>query len=221
MTILEQLRKELADYPNTQLVAVSKTKPVDKILDLYHAGQKDFGENRVQELCDKAQKLPSDIRWHLIGHLQTNKVKTVLPFVYLIHSVDSLKLLIEIEKQAAKLDKTIDVLLQIHIASEDTKFGLDKKELIELMEQYTHISKPYPHIRIRGLMGMATNTTDLNQRKKEFTDLRQTFQFVKDSYMIHTSDFTILSMGMSDDYPIALKCGSTMLRIGSMLFGSR
>jgi len=206
---------------NTKLIAVSKTKPNDAIQELYELGQRDFGENKVQELVDKYEQLPKDIRWHLIGHLQTNKVKYIAPFVHLVHSVDSLKLLLEIEKQAAKVARTISVLLQIHIAEEETKFGLDNTEVIEILEYYTALNSPLQHIQIVGLMGMATNTDDMDVRQKEFAHLQQLFLFVKQGYLLHKTDFTELSMGMSDDYPTAIQEGSTMVRIGSLLFGKR
>jgi len=203
------------------LVAVSKTKPVEAILELYHMGQRDFGENKVQELCEKQAQLPKDIRWHLIGHLQSNKVKYIAPFTHLIHSVDSPKLMHELEKEAAKNQRQLDVLLQIHIAEEESKFGLDEKELIDLLEFYTASPSPWPHLRIRGLMGMATNTDHVEKRRQEFQRLRQLFIFSKQGYLPHRDDFSELSMGMSDDYHLALQEGSTMVRIGSLLFGSR
>lgn len=206
---------------NTKLIAVSKTKPNKAIQELYELGQRDFGENKVQELVDKYEQLPKDIRWHLIGHLQTNKVKYIAPFVHLIHSVDSLKLLLEIEKQAAKVARNIPVLLQIHIAEEETKFGLDKTEVIEILEYYTAPNSPLQHIKIVGLMGIATNTDDMNVRQKEFAQLKQLFLFIKQGYLLNKTDFTELSMGMSDDYPTAIQEGSTMVRIGSLLFGKR
>lgn len=203
------------------LVAVSKTKPVEAILELYHMGQRDFGENKVQELCEKQAQLPKDIRWHLIGHLQSNKVKYIAPFTHLIHSVDSPKLMHELEKEAAKNQRQLDVLLQIHIAEEESKFGLNEKELIDLLEFYTASPSPWPHLRIRGLMGMATNTDHVEKRRQEFQRLRQLFIFSKQGYLPHRDDFSELSMGMSDDYHLALQEGSTMVRIGSLLFGSR
>jgi len=213
-TILSQLGK-------TKLIAVSKTKPIQAIEELYNQGQKAFGENKVQEMVDKYEQLPKDIEWHLIGHLQTNKVKYIAPFVYMIHAVDSLKLLFEIEKQAAKCERKIDVLLQMHIAEEETKFGLDTKELIEILEYYTSHSNSLSHIRIVGLMGMATNTDNENQIRKEFQELKNKFLFAKQSYLVGDKNFTELSMGMSSDYQIAIEEGSTMVRIGSLLFGER
>ncbi|MBL7765572.1 MAG: YggS family pyridoxal phosphate-dependent enzyme [Chitinophagaceae bacterium] len=220
MIQLPHLHQQL-ETSGARLVAVSKTKSVEEILELYHQGQRIFGENKVQELCDKFQALPKDIEWHLIGHLQTNKVKYIAPFVHLIHSVDSLKLLFEIDKQAEKCERVIPVLLQIHIAAEDTKFGLDRTELVEVLEYYCSPSSPLQHVQICGLMGMATNTEDEQQIHREFETLRELFQFVKSSYLIHRNDFKELSMGMSGDYQIALQHGSTLVRIGSLLFGSR
>jgi pyridoxal phosphate enzyme (YggS family) len=206
---------------HAQLIAVSKTKPNEAILNLYNQGQRAFGENKVQELLDKHEQLPNDIQWHMIGHLQTNKVKYLVPFIHLIHSVDSLKLLFEIEKQAEKANRTVSVLLQIHIASEESKFGLDEKELIEILEYYTASPSPLNHICIKGLMGMATNTDDMSIRRNEFKHLTELFKFAKNSYLPHRDDFNEISMGMSDDYTIALEEGATMIRIGSLLFGNR
>lgn len=219
MGVLEDLRTELNSY-NAQLIAVSKTKPNEQILDLYEKGQRAFGENKVQELVAKQEALPKDIEWHLIGHLQSNKVKYVAPFVTLIHAVDSLKLLKEIQKQAVKNERTIAVLLQMHIATEESKFGLDKKELIEILEYYTAQDSPFTNVKIYGLMGMATFTEDTDQVQKEFASLKELFTFCKESYL-PGDDFKELSMGMSGDYQLALDAGSTMVRIGSMLFGAR
>lgn len=193
------------------LVAVSKTKPVEDILELYQLGQFDFGENYVQELIEKEKLLPKNIKWHFIGHLQTNKVKLIAPFVQLIHGVDSLKLLKEINKQAEKCNRIINCLLQIHIAEEATKFGLNEEELNEVLSQF--ISLKMKHINICGLMGMASFTDDLNKVKKEFEVISNLF--------INNSNFSILSIGMSSDYKIAIESGSTMVRIGSLLFGER
>lgn len=189
------------------LVAVSKTKPIEDIMELYRLGQRDFGENYVQELVEKQQNLPADIRWHFIGHLQTNKVKYIAPFVSLIESVDSLKLLKEIDKQALKNNRVIDCLLQVHIAQEETKFGLDEKELEELMSNH------FDNARICGLMGMATFTGDPAKLRKEFHYLKSLF----DKY----PSLQTLSMGMSSDYKIAVEEGSNMVRIGSLIFGER
>jgi PLP dependent protein len=221
-----QITKEL-DAKNVTLVAVSKTKPVEDILELYNLGQRDFGENYVQELVEKAEQLPKDIRWHFIGHLQSNKVKYIAPFVHLIHGVDSEKLLKEINKQAAKLNKTIDVLLQIHIAKEETKFGLDEEELNLMIRQFDdpdvsgQVMK-MENIRVCGLMGMASFSEDMDLVRKEFQYLKTLFdrcnalQLSSVNYHLST-----LSMGMSSDYKIAVEEGSTMVRIGSLLFGAR
>ncbi len=219
MDIYKELQQELQEK-NTQLIAVSKTKPNEKIVEIYEKGQRAFGENRVQELVAKYEALPKDIEWHLIGHLQTNKVKYIAPFVHMIHSIDSLKLLKEVQKQGAKLDRTMNVLLQMHIATEDTKFGLDKRELIEIVEFYMADPSPFTHIKIHGLMGMATFTDDKEQVKGEFKKLKELFDFCKSSYVL-TDDFKEISMGMSGDYQLAIQEGSTMVRVGSMLFGSR
>ncbi len=202
-----------------RLVAVSKTKPPEEILQLYERGQKIFGENKVQELAQKYEQLPKDIDWHLIGHLQTNKVKYIIPFVSLIHSVDSLKLLEEIDKQAAKQERTIDCLLQIYIADEETKFGLSQIEAEDLLRSPQFCS--LAHIRVCGLMGIATNTEDAEQIRREFQDLKSFFEKLKQTYFSDKSFFRELSMGMSADYKIALAEGATLIRVGSMLFGER
>ena len=194
------------------LVAVSKTKPIEDIQLLYEAGQRDFGENYVQELCDKQAKLPTDIRWHFIGHLQSNKVKYIAPFVHLIHGVDSESLLKEIDKQARKNNRVIDCLLQMHIAQEETKYGLDATELTELYPKLPN----YPNAHVVGLMGMASFSEDKNLVRSEFNTLAQTFQTLQTFQTAQT-----LSMGMSGDYPIAIEAGSNMVRIGSLLFGAR
>lgn len=214
MQILEEL-----SMTDTTLVAVSKTKPNEAILRLYEQGQRIFGENRVQELVQKYETLPKDIQWHLIGHLQTNKVKYIAPFVQLIHSVDSLKLLQEINKQAAKNDRTIDCLLQMHIADEATKFGLSEAEAFDLLsaEAYSNMQ----HIRIVGVMGMATFTDDSTQVRNEFKQLKYIFNQLKQKYFAEKDYFREISMGMSGDYRIAIEEGSTMVRIGSLLFGNR
>lgn len=193
----------------TTLVAVSKTKPVADLQDLYDLGQRDFGENYVQELVDKEAVLPKDIRWHFIGHLQSNKVKFIAPFVYLIHGVDSFNLLKEINKEAAKNNRVINCLLQVHIAKEETKFGLDATELPEVMKE----SATLKNVHITGLMGMASFSDDLTLVRKEFAELRSQYN--------QYSGFSVLSMGMSSDYTIAMEEGSNMVRIGSLLFGER
>lgn len=214
---------ELAPYHAT-LVAVSKTKPNEAISELYNLGQRDFGENYVQELTDKAASLPADIRWHFIGHLQSNKVKYIAPFVHLIHGVDSSRLLQEINKQAAKNNRIIDVLLQVHIALEETKFGLDHAELKALIELLT--VQPLLNVRICGLMGMASFTDDQHKVADEFSALKKHFDETRAAFaavadLKQPAQVTILSMGMSGDYPLALQLGATMVRIGSLLFGAR
>ncbi|MEQ5792783.1 YggS family pyridoxal phosphate-dependent enzyme [Muricauda sp. NFXS6] len=210
---LNTIKSELPD--EVTLVAVSKTKPNEDILEAYEAGQRVFGENKVQEMVQKWEDLPKDIEWHMIGHLQRNKVKYMAEFVSLIHGVDSPRLLKEINKQAKKHDRVIPCLLQIHIAEEDTKFGLDKAELEELIESDTF--KAMENIKIVGLMGMATFTDDMDQVRREFAQLKSMFDALK----AKLSDITILSMGMSGDYSIAIDEGSTMVRIGSSIFGAR
>lgn len=215
---LEEIHRQL-DKTNATLVAISKTKPSSDILEAYQAGQRIFGENMVQEMVAKQEELPKDIEWHLVGHLQTNKVKYIAPFVAMIQSVDSIKLLKEIDKQAKKNDRVIDCLLQIYIADEDSKFGLDHVELVELLRDEELQS--LEHIRIRGLMGIATNTKSNKQIKDEFYELKMLFDGIKASYFRKEDSFDTLSMGMSSDYEIALEQGSTMVRLGSSLFGKR
>jgi PLP dependent protein len=202
---------------NITLVAVSKTKPIGDILELYELGHRDFGENYVQELTDKAAQLPPDIRWHFIGHLQSNKVKYIAPFVQLVHGVDSYNLLKEINKQALKQRRVIDVLLQVHIAQEETKFGLDEEELNEIIGQW--INGPMEGIRVCGLMGMASFTDDQQKVRAEFNKLKNIFDQLKTK--MPAWSLRILSMGMSGDYKIAIEEGSTLVRIGSLLFGAR
>jgi len=199
------------------LVAVSKTKPVEDILELYNLGQRDFGENYVQELVGKYEQLPKDIRWHYIGHLQSNKVKYIAPFVHLIHGVDSLSLLKEINKQALKNNRTIDCLLQIHIAKEETKFGLDSDELDTIL---TRDLTTFKNIRITGLMGMASFSNNMNLVKAEFKYLKSLFD-LQALRITNNGQQITLSMGMSADYKIAIEEGTTMVRIGSLLFGER
>jgi len=206
---------------NVTLVAVSKTKSIEEIKVLYDQGQRIFGENKVQELIEKQSLLPKDIEWHLIGHLQSNKVKYIAPFIAMIHSVDSLKLLFEINKEAQKNNRIIQVLIQIHIAQESTKFGADEKELIEILEYYCAENSSLQFIEIVGLMGMASNTDDATQVSNEFLHLKSLFNTVKKSYLLNKHSFNQLSMGMSSDYTLAIQAGSTMVRIGSLLFGKR
>ncbi|MBV4359526.1 YggS family pyridoxal phosphate-dependent enzyme [Pinibacter aurantiacus] len=202
---------------SVQLVAVSKTKPVEDIRTLYDAGQKDFGENYVQEITEKQPALPADIHWHFIGHLQSNKVKYIAPFVYLIHGVDSLKLLQEINKQAAKNNRVIDCLLQVYIAQEESKFGLDENELQEIVANLSSLQ----NVRVTGLMGMASFSDDLSKVRTEFSNLKTIFNKLKSRELPANCQPTILSMGMSGDYQLAIEEGSTMVRIGSLLFGAR
>ena len=189
------------------------------VQELYDAGQLDFGENKVQDLAAKAEALPSGIRWHMIGHLQTNKVKYIASFVYMIHAVDSLKLLQTINKEGEKNSRVIDCLLQVHIAEEETKFGLSESELIHLLESEAIVE--LKNVRIRGLMGMATFTEDSDQVKKEFRNLKRIFELVKASFFLSQDSFSELSMGMSGDYELAIEEGSTMVRVGSSIFGPR
>jgi len=197
--------------PTATLVAVSKTKPAASLLEAYESGQRDFGENKVQEMVDKASVLPQNIRWHMIGHLQRNKVKYIAPFVSLIHSVDSARLLKEIDRQGQKNDRVIDCLLQVRIAKEETKFGLTFESCNEILEQVN-----CANVRVRGLMGMASFTDNQTQIENEFRSLAQYYKQYQDQYQWDT-----LSMGMSGDYPLALSCGSTMIRVGSRIFGAR
>jgi pyridoxal phosphate enzyme (YggS family) len=201
------------------LIAVSKTKPVPDILEAYQAGQRLFGENMVQELVEKHEQLPADIEWHLIGHLQSNKVKYIAPFISMIQSVDSLKLLQEINKHAEKNNRVIDCLLQIYIADEETKFGLGFDEAIELLRSDEYAAMK--NIRIRGLMGIATNTDIDKQIKEEYYELKTFFDGVKLSFFRKEDSFDTLSMGMSSDYKLAIEQGSNMIRVGSTIFGSR
>ena len=221
MSIADNIKrlKNETDSINVQLIAVSKTKPQEEIKEAYDAGQRLFGENMVQELVDKYEHLPKDIQWHLIGHLQSNKVKYIAPFISMIQSVDSLKLLQEIDKHAQKHDRVIDCLLQVYIADEETKYGLGFDEVIELLrlEEFTSLS----HIRIRGLMGIATNTENEKQIKDEFYELKTFFEGIKQSYFRKEMSFNTLSMGMSSDYKIAIEQGSNMVRLGSTIFGQR
>lgn len=216
MSIAENLKKIKAELPeNVTLVAVSKTKPAEQLMEAYNAGQRDFGENYVQELEEKHRQLPQDIRWHAIGHLQSNKVKYIAPFVYLIHGVDSFKLLQEINKQAEKNNRVINCLLQIHIAQEETKFGFDFNECEKLF-QSDELSK-LKNVKILGFMGMASNTDNQTQIENEFASLKKFF----DKFSHLNPHISILSMGMSSDYKIAVQQGSTMVRVGSLIFGER
>ena len=216
MSVKDNLTKITSELPEgVTLVAVSKTKPNEDILEAYEAGQRIFGENKVQEMVQKWEDLPKDIEWHMIGHVQRNKVKYMAEFVSLIHGVDSPRLLKEINKQAKKHDRVIPCLLQIHIAEEDTKFGLDEKELNELVDSDEF--KTMEHIKIVGLMGMATFTEAMDQVRREFAQLKSLYDHLK----AKLTDINILSMGMSGDYTVAIEEGSTMVRIGSSIFGAR
>ncbi len=214
----QQVKKKL-DASHVTLVAVSKTKPIEDIQQLYDLGQRDFGENYVQELVDKYQALPKDIRWHFIGHLQTNKVKYIAPFVHLIHGVDSAKLLSEVNKQAKRTERQIACLLQVFISKEETKFGFDEPELMEVISSLN--KNEYEHVTLKGLMGMATFTEDNSLIISEFNMLHNIFEKVKAQLTGTSYPFSILSMGMSADYQFAIDAGSTMVRIGSFLFGER
>ena len=210
--IKDKLHNLIQSIPDsTTLVAVSKTKSVASVLEAYEAGQRDFGENKVQEMVDKASLLPKNIRWHMIGHLQRNKVKYIAPFVSLIHSVDSIRLLNEIDKQGQKNDRVIDCLLQVRIAEEETKFGLTFESCDEILNHNN-----FKHVRVRGLMGMASFTNNQKQIENEFKSLSQYYKYQQEQYQWDT-----LSMGMSGDYPLALSNGSTMIRVGSSIFGAR
>lgn len=211
----QSIQASLANQ-EVSLIAVSKTKPNEDLMELYALGQRAFGENYVQELVDKAAALPKDIEWHFIGHLQSNKVKYIAPFVHLIHGVDGEKLLQEINKQAAKQGRVIDCLLQVHIAEEDTKFGFDEASLMELLQSGRLAN--YPNVQVKGLMGMASFSDDTNQVEQEFKQLKKCFDLAKNSIGVTCS---ILSMGMSGDYELAIQEGSNMVRIGSLLFGAR
>ena len=216
MSVKDNLTKITSELPEgVTLVAVSKTKPNEDILEAYEAGQRIFGENKVQEMVQKWEDLPKDIEWHMIGHVQRNKVKYMAEFVSLIHGVDSPRLLKEINKQAKKHNRVIPCLLQIHIAEEDTKFGLDEKELNVLVNSDEF--KAMEHIKIVGLMGMATFTEDMDQVRREFAQLKSLYDHLK----AKLTDINILSMGMSGDYTVAIEEGSTMVRIGSSIFGAR
>ena len=224
MPVYKEFYRRLAaslQLRNVALVAVSKTKPVSDILELYDEGQRDFGENYVQELVDKQASLPKDIRWHFIGHLQTNKVKAIAPFVYLIHGVDSLKLLKEINRQAARNQRIINCLLQVHIAREETKFGFNEEELEELFIRHQEILNELEYVAITGFMGMATFTDDPLVVISEFQYLKNLFDKYKNIRQNDAKKFVTLSMGMSGDYEEAIAEGSTMVRIGSLLFGIR
>lgn len=214
---IQSIRRHIPEH--VKLVCVSKFHPESDILEAYRCGERVFGESKVQEMCRKNELLPADIQWHFIGHLQTNKIKYIVPFVSLIHGVDSPKLLMEINKQAAKMGKRVNCLLQIHIAQEDTKFGFSPDELIAFLTEndWTQLQ----HVEICGLMGMATFTDDKNQVREEFRSLKSLFDNIKSDFFSTTDRFKEISMGMSDDYLLAIEEGSTMVRIGSSIFGQR
>jgi hypothetical protein len=214
---LDAIRKTIPEH--VTLVAVSKTKPVSALQEVYDAGQRHFGENKVQEMTEKWEVLPKDIKWHLIGHLQTNKVKYIAPYVHLIHSVDSFKLLKEIDKEAKKNNRIIDCLLQFHVAQEETKFGLDFEEAKELIENPEFID--LHNVHLVGVMGMASFTENEDVVRKEFQQLEDYFLLIKSYYFTFNDDFKEISMGMSGDYQLAIEEGSTMVRVGSSIFGTR
>lgn len=214
---IEQIKANLPEY--VQLVAVSKTKPAHLLMEAYRHGQRAFGENKVQEMVQKYEELPKDIEWHFIGHMQTNKVKYIVPFVRLIHGIDSFKLLQTIDKEAKKCGRIIPCLLQFHIAEEDSKFGFSMPEVTDMLRsaEFARLT----HVKISGVMGMATFTNDENQIRKEFACLKSYFEKLKTDFFPESDDFKEISMGMSGDYLIAVAEGSTMVRIGSTIFGER
>lgn len=216
MSVSDNIRTQLESLPkHVTLVAVSKTKPNDDILEAYNAGQRIFGENKIQEMTDKWEALPKDIKWHMIGHVQSNKVKYMAPFVSLVHGIDRLKLIKELNKQGKNNDRVIDCLLQIKIAEEESKFGMAISEAEDILSK--DFENTYPFVNVKGFMGMATYTDDMGQVKREFEFLQKHFSRLKDTY----PQLEILSMGMSGDYKLAIDCGSNMVRIGSAIFGER
>lgn len=220
MSIAENIKSLKKELPkDVTLVAVSKTKPNEDIMEAYNTGHRDFGENKVQDMVAKAEELPEDINWHYIGHVQTNKVKYMAPFVHLVHGVDREKVLKELNKQAKKNDRIIDCLLQMHIAKEESKFGFDEDEVKALLQE--DLAAKYPHVRIRGLMGMATFTDNQEQVQSEFHGLKNLFKELQSTFNLEPSTFNVLSTGMSGDYHIALEEGSNMVRIGTAIFGER
>lgn len=220
MSISENIKHYTSLMPSsTKLIAVSKTKPVEDLLQAYQAGQRLFGENKALEMKDKHVVLPKDIDWHFIGHLQTNKVKYIVPFVRMIHSIDSIKLLNEVNKEAKKCNRVVDCLLQVDIAHEETKFGMDESELRQVLssEQFAN----FENVRICGLMGIGSITDEMEQTRKEFHHLKEVFDQIKEEFFANQDSFSEISMGMSNDYEIAISEGSTMVRIGSSIFGLR
>lgn len=214
---IQKINQEIGVH--ARLIAVSKTKPLEMLMEAYQGGQRIFGENKVQELVQKYEALPKDIEWHLIGHLQSNKVKYIAPFVSLIHGVDSLKLLQTINKEGEKNNRIVPCLLQIFIAQEETKFGLNQAELMELLESISQ--EPLPHVQICGLMGMASNVDNELQIRNEFKGLKNVFELVRQRYFLNNPHFKEISMGMSGDYLIAVQEGATLVRVGSRIFGER
>ena len=214
---IDHFRKVLSK--GVKLIAISKTKPTADILEAYHAGHKIFGENKVQELVDKYKALPKDIEWHMVGHVQSNKVKYMAPFVHLIHGIDRPKLFSVIDKEGRKNNRVIDVLMQFHIAAEASKFGFSLQEAIDFID--SHYFENFEFVKIKGVMGMATFTNDMEQVRSEFHKLTGMFQQLKSTYFKHDPEFREISMGMSNDYQIAIDEGATMVRIGSLIFGSR
>ena len=220
-SIKENIESFTAQLPvGVQLVAVSKFHPVEELAEAYAAGQRLFGENRAQELVAKAPQLPDDIRWHFIGHLQKNKVRAIMPYVTVIESVDSVKLLQLIEKEAARIDRTVEVLLQLHVAQEETKSGFNVEEVLEAAEAGL-LTENLPHVRVCGVMAMASLTDDMEQVAREFDLVRRTYLTLKDGAFDESEHFNHLSMGMSDDWQVAVKYGATLVRIGTAIFGSR
>jgi len=220
MDIIENLEKLMDNIPDhVKLVAVSKTKPASMVRELFEAGHLDFGENKVQELVEKHEQLPGDIRWHMVGHLQSNKVKYIAPFVYFVHGVDSLKLLKVLEKEGRKNDRQINCLLQMHIAKESSKFGLSEDELKEILASETFRNLEF--VKVRGLMGMATFTDNSELVREEFQNLKRIFEQLKSDHFREDPEFSVLSMGMSGDYEVAIEEGSNMIRVGSLIFGPR
>ena len=220
MSISQNIQAILSDLPKeVQLIAVSKTQPVEKIMAVYNTGHRVFGENKAQEVATKAANLPSDIEWHFIGHLQTNKVKFIVPFIHTIHSIDSVKIIREVNREAAKNNRIVRCLLQFYIATEETKFGLDRAEATELMLAVT--SEHMQNIEIAGVMGMASYTIDTNLIRQEFRNLKNTFNWLKTNYFSTSNSFREISMGMSGDYQLAIEEGSTLIRLGTAIFGER
>lgn len=220
MSVAEQITRLQKELPKgVNLLAISKYQPIEAIQEAYDAGQRMFGENHIQEMAAKAAVLPKDIQWHFTGHVQTNKIKYMAPFVSLVHAVDSFRLLREIDKHAAKHNRSIDCLLQIHIAQEDTKYGLTIDECRQLLANEPW--RELEHVRITGLMAMGSNTDDMEQVRREFRQMKNLFDELKKKYFANAPSFNQLSEGMTDDYPIAIEEGSTIVRIGSMIFGER